>query len=50
MAFPIVKLIEIEAAFKNLKDDFGAAFPFFTNSSTGSRRTFLWPSSPTACT
>ena len=44
-----IQLVEIEAAFKNLKDDW-VLRPFFTNSSTGSRRTSLWPSSPTACT
>jgi Transposase len=44
-----ILLVEIEAAFKNLKDDL-ALRPIFTNSSVGSRRISLSPSWPTACT
>ena len=43
-----IQLVEIEAAFKNLKDDL-ALRPIFINSSTGSRPTFSWLSWPTAC-
>jgi hypothetical protein len=44
-----ILLVEIEAAFKNLKMTWLCG-PFFTNWSIGLKRTSLWPSWPTVCT
>ncbi len=44
-----LQLTEVEAAFKNLKDDLQLR-PIYINSSTVSRRTSLSPSWPIACT